>query len=282
MISAVLLAAGLLQLAWGFAPSPLIDDTYCNVVESKSTRLYSSIPTSFDTLTSGLASIARLPNGVTVSGGISTSGPASKFLPKILKLYDVENDINCRAVREKITKFDLVVKEVIPAASNSRRVNEVSTVPTMIASVDGKEMTYSGVDDILNFLNNKFSTDKEMKDNEDELIEEDIKSSSSSNDEVDIEKTLLQIKDTLLESIPGILRAGKSAFVLFYYVNSICLYLTAFATNMLTKVISSLSHRHKFQGEADQYVVQHQSTYHHPVQTNHWFCIHMKATNSVA
>ena len=228
----VVLAAGLLQLAWGFAPlslSPLVD-TYCNRAESKSTRLY-SIPTSFDTLTSGLASIARLPNGVTVAGGISTSGPASKFLPKIRKLYDIENDIDCRAVREKITKFDLVVKEVIPAASNSRRGNEVSTVPTMVASVDGKEMTYSGVDDILNFLNNKFSTDKEMKDNEDELIEEDIiESSSSSNDEVDIEKTLLQIKDTLLGSLPGILRAGKSAFVLFYYVNSTCPYLTAFAS----------------------------------------------------
>jgi len=233
MLSAVLLAAGLLQLAWGFAPlSPLLVDTYCNGEESKYTRLYSI---SFDTLTSGLASIARLPNGVTVLGGISTSGPASKFLPKILKLYDIENDINCRAVREKITKFDLVVKEVIPAASNSRRVNEVSTVPTMIASVDRKEMTYSGVDDILNFLNNKFSTDKEMKDNEDELIDEDIIESSSSSDvEVDIEKTLLQIKDTLLESLPGILRAGKSAFVLFYYVKSTCLY--------LTKVISPLSH----------------------------------------
>ena len=146
---------------------------------------------------------------------------ASKFLPKILKLYDIENDINCRAVREKITKFDLVVKEVIPAASNSRRVNEVSTVPTMVASVDGKEMKFSGVDDILNFLNDKFSTDKEMKYNDDESIVEDIiESSSSSNDEVDIEKTLLQIKDTLLESLPGILRAGKSEFVLFYYVNS--------------------------------------------------------------
>ena len=96
----VVLAAGLLQLAWGFAPlSPLVD-TYCNRAKSKSTRHY-SIPTSFDTLTSGLASIARLPHGVSVAGGISTSGPASKFLPKILKLYDIENDINCRAVREK-------------------------------------------------------------------------------------------------------------------------------------------------------------------------------------
>ena len=59
----------------------------------------------------------------------------------------------------------------------------------MVASVDGKEMTYSGVDDILNFLSDKFSTDKEMKDDEDESIEEDIiVSPSSSNDEVDVER----------------------------------------------------------------------------------------------
>jgi hypothetical protein len=67
-------------------------------------RLSMSIPNSFDVFTSGLASIFRLPNGVTVSNNIISNNNNIR----LVKLYYVENSKTCRPVREKITEFDLV------------------------------------------------------------------------------------------------------------------------------------------------------------------------------
>lgn len=212
------LALQLYQLAWGFAPP---GHYFCRCSPSHTSTHLHSVPTPLDTLTSGLASITRLKNGVTVSGGISTSGPASKFLPQILKLYDIENDRNCRLVREKITEYDLIVNEVIPSTSNSRQ--SVKVVPTLVALVDGNEVSFAGVDNILQFLNEKFSTDKQVvvKSSSDapptSTTNENSEESSTSNEaEIDVEETVLQIKDGLLNIasyLPGILRAGSGTNV---------------------------------------------------------------------
>jgi glutaredoxin len=117
--------------------------------------LYMSLPTPLDTLTSGLASIVRIPNGVSVVDKRVTSPTI-----RIRKLYDVENDPNCRLVRERITELDLVVESVLPSCTNSRV--QVAFVPQMVVAVvsthddsngEDEEVVLQGVDEILSFLN---------------------------------------------------------------------------------------------------------------------------------
>ena len=126
------------------------------------------------------------------------------FLPKILKLYDVENDRQCRVVRERITELDLVVENVIPSTSNSRVMErgEFSTVPTLVALVDGKEMKFEGMDSILGFFDDNLS-----------IIEKDeLSTEKESTEEMNIE----QVKETLLNVasyLPGMLRAGRGTSV---------------------------------------------------------------------
>ena len=167
-----------------------------------------SIPTSIDTFTSGIASIARLPRGVTVSkDGVSLVGPAAPFLPKIKKLYDVENSRECRAVRERITEYDLVVEQVVPACPNSRATaNNSITLPTMVVEIDGKEQTFTGAVSILNFLDDKFSTAKR----------EELQTDKSKDEEEREEDTVNMIMNKAVELItyfPGVLRAGRGSNV---------------------------------------------------------------------
>eukprot|EP00571_Detonula_confervacea_P003726 CAMPEP_0172319336 /NCGR_PEP_ID=MMETSP1058-20130122/37375_1 /TAXON_ID=83371 /ORGANISM="Detonula confervacea, Strain CCMP 353" /LENGTH=462 /DNA_ID=CAMNT_0013034353 /DNA_START=15 /DNA_END=1403 /DNA_ORIENTATION=+ len=203
---------GVLALAptsWGFSPPRVqhqqqICHKYSSLASS-STQLH-SVPTSIDTFTSGLASIARLPRGVTVSGGISSVGPAASFLPTCKKLYDVENNRDCRTVRERISELDIVIEQVIPATKNSRAVEASASpiiVPTLVAQVDGKEVTMSGMDEILEFFDDKFCSEKEIIKKE-ELVEDEA------------QDTLNQVKDQLLNVasyLPGILRAGRGSSV---------------------------------------------------------------------
>lgn len=144
---------------------------------------------------------------MTVSGGISSVGPAASFLPACKKLYDIENNRDCRAVRERISEFDIVVEQVIPATKNSRAVEASASpiiAPTLVAQVDGKEVTISGMNDILEFFDDKFGTEKESKKDESKVAVED---------EAD---ALDQVKDQLLNVasfLPGILRAGRGSSV---------------------------------------------------------------------
>lgn len=133
-------------------------------------------------------------------------GPAASFLPTLKKLYDVENDRDCRRVRERITELDIVIEQVIPAALNSRVVEASEApinVPTLVADVGGKEVTLSGADDILAFFDEKFSTEKEITKEESKEVKDE-------------EDTLNQVKDKLLELasfLPGVLRAGRGSSV---------------------------------------------------------------------
>jgi len=71
--------------------------------------------TPLDTLTSGFASIARLPRGVTVTEG-SRGGQTDQAPPT---LYDMEGCPFCRRVREVATELDMVVN-LVPSARGSR------------------------------------------------------------------------------------------------------------------------------------------------------------------
>mmetsp|Transcript_5406 Transcript_5406/g.12515 ORF Transcript_5406/g.12515 Transcript_5406/m.12515 type:complete len:474 (+) Transcript_5406:174-1595(+) len=160
-----------------------------------------SVPGPLDTLTSGLASIVRIQNGVTVSTrAIGQYGPARKFLPTVKRLYDVENDRDCRLVRERVTELDLVVERVIPACDNSRAASEDPdlVVPTLVADEDGDEVTVEGAGDILRYLNDKFTVDGE---------EDGGPAAGSEEDAVG------ELLNTLSTYLPGYLRAGRGAAV---------------------------------------------------------------------
>lgn len=127
--------------------------------EGTTTTALQSVPGGLDTLTSGFASICRLPRGVTVQEG----GGASDISKPLVKLYDVENDAECRMVRERITELDLCVDLVVPAAPNSRvfvdpgyehYLGEGSvTVPRLVwTSPGGGEQVAEGAEAVLDCL----------------------------------------------------------------------------------------------------------------------------------
>lgn len=199
MRSLLIAAAAAALPVFGFNPSQVSN----NIHRQYATALH-SVPNSFDTLTSGLASIARIKYGVSVNSNVvSSDGPASKFLPSIKKLYDVENSRKCRMVRERITELDLVVDNVIPACTNSRVQATSSsgpiTVPSMIVESNGEELTLEGSDAILRFLDDEFNVN-------------DIANESQGGDE-DVAGDLLNKANDVLSFVPGLLRAGRGSTV---------------------------------------------------------------------
>lgn len=163
-----------------------------------------SVPNSFDTLTSGLASIARLPFGVTVSSDakrMQGSGTgSSNDDPTISTLYDVENNMDCRLVRERISELDLVVKTVVPAAPNSRvfvdssyefAMPEGSEIPRLVME-DGT--TIAGSEDIVAYLDETFAV---------EVAE------SANDDGSDVKQQIIDATLKVASYLPGLLRAGR-------------------------------------------------------------------------
>lgn len=135
-----------------------------------------SIPDPLDTLTSGLASICRLPGGVTVSEkAVSLDLP-----PRIRQLYDVENNQDCRKIREMITELDLTVERVIPSAYNSKTFTDDSyeyfleagtEIPRMVLSEgnNAQEKLLSGYEEIKAYFDEKYDL-VEGGDEENELL----------------------------------------------------------------------------------------------------------------
>jgi hypothetical protein len=145
------------------------------------TKLCMSIPSAVDTATSGFASIARLPFGTIVS---SPAGEQEKQQYRIKALYDIEQSIDCREVRERVTELDLVVETLIPAASNSRAFNDEkyeyfckesssikAGVPVMVVADDKneEEKTLIGLDNIMNFFDEVYGPRGPIVDDVDEL-----------------------------------------------------------------------------------------------------------------
>jgi len=170
-----------------------------------------SVPTVLDTFTSGLASICRLPNGVTVTAPQppSTSSSTSAPVPRVKVLYDVENSRECRFVRERLTECDLNVDRVVPAAINSRVFADEryqyalppgTPIPRMVVALvsesSGNDKVLSGAKEITRFL--------------DEMV--GINSAVSSDDSTTVD----QAKKILSEVggyLAGILRIGRGVLV---------------------------------------------------------------------
>eukprot|EP00557_Chaetoceros_sp_GSL56_P004453 CAMPEP_0176499320 /NCGR_PEP_ID=MMETSP0200_2-20121128/12863_1 /TAXON_ID=947934 /ORGANISM="Chaetoceros sp., Strain GSL56" /LENGTH=401 /DNA_ID=CAMNT_0017897729 /DNA_START=208 /DNA_END=1409 /DNA_ORIENTATION=- len=150
-----------------------------------------SIPDNLDTLTSGLASIFRLPFATAT---------------KIFRLYDMEGNSDCRLVRERITELDLCVDVVIPAGRRSRALTDrsyeyyigdasgISVIPSMMVSEeDGVVRNFVGSEDILEYLSSKFGPRNPIVD---------------SNDD-EIKKKVVDALVLLSEPLPSLLRLGR-------------------------------------------------------------------------
>lgn len=214
--------------AEAFAPSFASDRSASSVSSAirpgQSSTNLNSLPTSLDTLTSGLASISRIQYGVTVAPNrVSLTGPAAFYLPKLKILYDVENSRACRSVRERITELDLAVDKVIPSAKNSRVMNgglegveKPSIVPTLVAIVEGKEQKFQGEDQILGFLNEKFSNEKKISKIKPLAPLTDLESIEETESSAEVENAVTQIKEILSDLtkyLPGLLRPSRGTKV---------------------------------------------------------------------
>ena len=122
------------------------DESASGVVTSSELRDRASLavkrrPDELDTLTSGLASISRLPFGTTVVENVADLPPQPDE-PAALRLYEFEGCPFCRRVREVMTYLDLKYT-VVPCgrgSSNREYVNKV-------ASLKGKKATYPYFED---------------------------------------------------------------------------------------------------------------------------------------
>jgi glutaredoxin len=132
--------------------------------DAETTRLRMSVPNPLDTFSSGLASIFRLQFGVTASSNIKPNEDI-----RLIKLYDIENSLACRSVRERVTELDLVIEKVIPAAENSRATSDPSyedalpsgaAAPCLVVSLpSGEQKVISGDSNILEFLDESYPSE---------------------------------------------------------------------------------------------------------------------------
>lgn len=145
-----------------------------------------SVPTSLDTLTSGLSSIARIPAGITVRDNVVAENASGDGCTRarLVTLYDVENDARCRMVRECISELDLIVERVVPCGKGSRvwetdegglgRFQDASAdiLPRLVVMEESssEDRVLQGVDDIVAYLENTFTTDSGDTDADADII----------------------------------------------------------------------------------------------------------------
>lgn len=134
-------------------------------------KLFMSLPNPLDTAISGLVSICRFPRGTTVLETKSVNNLSDDERPVIQILYDVENSLPCRKVRELISELDLVVENVVPASSNSKvftdpnnkyavKGNDGKEIPRMVIldkTSDQQPTVLVGCDNILAYFDKKFN-----------------------------------------------------------------------------------------------------------------------------
>jgi glutaredoxin len=160
-------------------------------------RLYMSVPTPLDTLTSGLASISRLPHGVECEANAIKGSSV-----RLKTLYDVESNNACRLVRERITELDLCVEQVVPSAKNSRisstdRTTEEIPRLVVVEQDDSNERVLTGAPEIVSYLNSAFSTEK----------------SGDTNEDPDIQKQIIDTLSTIGGYVALLLRLGRGSAV---------------------------------------------------------------------
>jgi anaphase-promoting complex subunit 7 len=126
------------------------------------------------------------------------------------ELYDVENSRECRAVRERITELDLVVKSVIPAAPNSRVFidsNDPYALPAgaavprlVLTGSEGNDVVLSGAEAILDYLNQAFAMTVGRSD-------------TTESDSDGVDRRGIKFLQEVVSYLPGVLRLGRGARV---------------------------------------------------------------------
>jgi glutathione S-transferase len=200
---AALLGYHLLGLSVGFVAPRALPHPCSSAVQRPSSRLHMSVPNPLDTLTSGLASICRMPSGTSVDRAVVGRDESLDTRPVLKRLYDVENSRSCRLVRERITELDLVVEAVVPAARNSLVFDEAgdryalpsgAVIPRLVVSNRGEEVVLSGDQAILEYLNQAFA---------------DGEPSDPQEDGSDIQRKVVDSLREIGSYVAGPLRAGR-------------------------------------------------------------------------
>jgi anaphase-promoting complex subunit 7 len=199
--------------------------------------LFMSIPTPLDTLTSGLASMCRIPKGVNVVATTSSSSsqqPPSSNNIVLKRLYDVETDVACKKVRERITEYDLVVELVVPATKNSRArlwsdyeyalttppksssssIGATTTtttttwtiLPQLVVSENGVERTLVGDQDIIAYLDSKFQPPSPS-------LEPTQGESTTSTSTITVTDSIVELLRDALGFVSTVLRWGRGVEV---------------------------------------------------------------------
>jgi anaphase-promoting complex subunit 7 len=157
-----------------------------------------------------------MPGGVSVVSNVETGPwplssppPDDQVSLTVKELYDVEASRECRAVRERITELDLVVKNVIPAApnslvfsdSNDRFALPIGTkIPRMVVTRNvGEDVVLSGEAAILDYLRQSFAMT--------------VGSDSAAEEAGDSQRQTVKVLRMLGSYLPGVLRAGRGARV---------------------------------------------------------------------
>jgi anaphase-promoting complex subunit 7 len=179
--------------------------TTASPTSSSPVRVFMSVPNPVDTLTSGIASVCRMPGGVSVS-----SAPLVSQTIVLKELYDVENSRECRAVRERITELDLVVNTVVPAAPNSQVFgdpNDPFALPTgaaiprlILTDSEGRDVVLSGEEAILEYLNQAYAMYGSG-------------SAAADGDRDDLQRRGITFVREVASYAPGVLRLGRGARV---------------------------------------------------------------------
>jgi hypothetical protein len=143
--------------------------------------------------------VSDLPVNQTLQAGT----PADPIPVKILRLYDMEGNTDCRLVRERITELDLSVDVVIPTGKRSRAVKDRSyeyymgegtaVIPCMMVSDRDGVKNLVGSYNILSYLADTFGSRKPIVDENDD----------------EIKKTVVEALLFLSEPLPGLLRFGR-------------------------------------------------------------------------
>ena len=174
---------------------------------TKSSTQLNSVPNPFDTLTSGLASICRLPKGVTAMEITPTPDGELDVMPKFQRLYDIENSLDCRVVREYLTELDATVEQVIPSSANARVFTDPShpnalpmgtEVPRLeVEESNGMSKTLSGKDEIVAYLEELQQTQASISKAQDQQ-EEDQGEEEKEKEAIDA--TIEELKDIALHA----------------------------------------------------------------------------------
>lgn len=161
-----------------------------------------SIPTALDTLTSGLASIVRLPRGVIVAPNAKANQTV-----RLVEWNDIENSRPHRRVRERITELDLVIEKVVPNPTTQGKNDPPPELVVTIQASNGsdgakeKKKTLAGEENIVAFLDQSFTTTAGAA------------ATIVDDSSVDVKEMLLDLIDITTNYLAGWMRVGRGRHI---------------------------------------------------------------------